>query len=165
MRCRNHPHRRPGKGEGADPHGKVPTVTEPVMRFGELLRSLRVAAGFTQESLAEVTGLSSRGISDLERGINLSARRDTAELLADALKLSGTARTSFESAARGDRIADAATELAPGVHEHPIADTTPRLPPDPRLFTGRESDLERLLAAVSADGGVVGIYEIGRAHV
>ncbi len=36
--------------------------------FGELLRQHRRAAGLTQEALAERTGLSIRGLSDLERG-------------------------------------------------------------------------------------------------
>ena len=36
--------------------------------FGDLLRRYRTAAGLTQEELAERAGLSTRGISDLERG-------------------------------------------------------------------------------------------------
>ena len=35
--------------------------------FGDLLRGYRVAAGVTQEELAERAGLSVRAISDLER--------------------------------------------------------------------------------------------------
>jgi hypothetical protein len=45
--------------------------------------------------------VSSRSISDLERGINLTARKETARLLADALGLTGTNRTEFEAVARG----------------------------------------------------------------
>jgi transcriptional regulator with XRE-family HTH domain len=33
--------------------------------FGKLLRGLRVDAGFTQEELAETSGISARSISDL----------------------------------------------------------------------------------------------------
>ena len=36
--------------------------------FAALLRDHRLVAGLTQEELAERTGLSRRGISDLERG-------------------------------------------------------------------------------------------------
>src|SRR3954453_13561250 len=36
--------------------------------FGGLLRRYRVAAGLTQEELAERAGVSARGVSDLERG-------------------------------------------------------------------------------------------------
>jgi transcriptional regulator with XRE-family HTH domain len=69
--------------------------------FGHLLRSLRTTAGLTQEELAETARVSYRSISDLERGVNRSARRDTAQLLADALGLSGDDRARFEAAARG----------------------------------------------------------------
>jgi DNA-binding XRE family transcriptional regulator len=37
------------------------------VRFGEVLRRYRVAAGLTQEALAERAAMSARGISDLER--------------------------------------------------------------------------------------------------
>ena len=55
--------------------------------FGGLLRQLRAQAGLTQEELAEAAGLSPRSVSDLERGINRTARKDTAQLLAAALSL------------------------------------------------------------------------------
>ena len=75
--------------------------------FGALLRQLRVEAGLTQEELAEAARLSPRSVSDLERGIHPTARKDTARLLADALGLAGPARTAFEAAARGRAPADA----------------------------------------------------------
>ncbi len=47
-------------------------------------------------------GLQPRGQStDLERGINLTARKDAARLLADALGPSGGAQAEFEATARG----------------------------------------------------------------
>src|SRR5918997_6366331 len=49
----------------------------PQLRFGDLLRRLRVARGLTQEQLAERTGLSVRGISDLERGVRNVPYRET----------------------------------------------------------------------------------------
>jgi transcriptional regulator with XRE-family HTH domain len=69
--------------------------------FAGLLRKLRVEARLTQEELAEKASLSSRSISDLERGISRTARRETARLLADALAIGGSARTAFIAAARG----------------------------------------------------------------
>ena len=69
--------------------------------FGDLVRQLRAEAGLTQEELAEAAGLSPRSVSDLERGIHRTARRDTAELLAGALGLAGPARLLFVAAARG----------------------------------------------------------------
>jgi len=66
-----------------------------------LLRQLRAKAGLTQEELAEAAGLSTRSVSDLERGIHRTAHKDTAGLLADALGLAGLARDLFVAAARG----------------------------------------------------------------
>ena len=69
--------------------------------FGALLRRLRQGARLTQEELAERAGVSVRGISDLERGVNRTARRETSCFLADALGLSGETRFAFLDAARG----------------------------------------------------------------
>ena len=62
---------------------------QPGLSFAALLRRLRAEAGLTQEELAEAASLSPRSVSDLERGINRTARKDTALLLADALGLAG----------------------------------------------------------------------------
>src|SRR3954462_1293975 len=67
--------------------------------FADLLRQHRLAAGLTQEELAERAGTSARGISDLERGARSHPHRETVRLLADALGLSGGARTAFVRAA------------------------------------------------------------------
>ncbi|MGH3164271.1 MAG: ATP-binding protein, partial [Trebonia sp.] len=74
---------------------------QPAVGFAELLRRRRAESMLTQEELAEAAGVSTRTISDLERGINMTARKATAELLADALRLSGDARERFVAAARG----------------------------------------------------------------
>src|SRR6516225_9580616 len=74
---------------------------QPALGFAGLLRQLRAEAGLTQEELAEAAGLSPRSVSDLERGINRTARKDTAVLLSGALDLAGPARALFVAAARG----------------------------------------------------------------
>jgi transcriptional regulator with XRE-family HTH domain len=74
---------------------------QPALSFAALLRQLRAEAKLTQEELAEAASLSPRSVSDLERGINRTARKDTAVLLADALGLAGLVRTLFVAAARG----------------------------------------------------------------
>ena len=71
--------------------------------FGKLLRQLRTEAGLTQEELAEAATLSPRSVSDLERGVNATARKETARLLADALGLAGRQRAQFEATAAGAR--------------------------------------------------------------
>ncbi|HEY6491689.1 MAG TPA: AAA family ATPase [Trebonia sp.] len=80
---------------------------QPVGGFGEMLQRLRVRAGMTQEELAGIAELSPRTVSDLERGINRTARRDTAELLARALGLTGHELAQFLAVARGRPAAGA----------------------------------------------------------
>lgn len=55
--------------------------------FGELLRRYRVAAGLSQEALAEQARLSARAISELERGTRRVPRYDTIGLLMADLHL------------------------------------------------------------------------------
>jgi transcriptional regulator with XRE-family HTH domain len=74
---------------------------QPALGFGGLLRQLRAEARLTQEELAELAGVSHRSVSDLERGVNRTARKETAELLAGAFGLAGTMSELFVSAARG----------------------------------------------------------------
>ena len=68
--------------------------------FATVLRQYRRAAGLTQEELAERARLSVRGITDLERGARRSPRKETVQLLADALQLAAADRQFFEAAAR-----------------------------------------------------------------
>ncbi len=68
--------------------------------FGELLRQRRLAAGLTQEALAERAGVSAKAISDLERAPDRTPRLDTVGLLADALNLSPGQRADLLAAAR-----------------------------------------------------------------
>ena len=75
-------------------------MAEPPAGFAGVLRGLRAVAGPTQEELAEATGVSPRTISDLERGLATTPHKDTVRLLADALRLGGSARVEFEAAAR-----------------------------------------------------------------
>jgi tetratricopeptide (TPR) repeat protein/transcriptional regulator with XRE-family HTH domain len=132
------------------------------LSFAELLRRLRTDAGFTQEELAEAAGVSPRSISDLERGIHQTARKDTARLLADALNLAGTARAGFEAAALGRRPNEAeGVPGPPGALTRSVAATTPTLPHDIRSFTGRQPELAQLIRAAEANSGVVEIYAIG----
>ncbi len=123
--------------------------------FAGLLRQLRTDAGLTQEELAEAAGVSSRSVSDLERGVNLTARKDTARLLADALRLTGTARAEFEAVARGRPVPGGAGSGEAGVA------ATRTLPRDIASFTGRQQQLQELIDAAAGAAGVVGIHAIG----
>src|SRR6185312_7435279 len=87
---------------GADHNRRSPATmtTSTEIRFGELLRHHRIAAGLTQDELAERASLSTRGISDLERGARGLPRKDTLEVLLQALDLSPPDRAAFVTAAR-----------------------------------------------------------------
>jgi tetratricopeptide (TPR) repeat protein/transcriptional regulator with XRE-family HTH domain len=140
-------------------------VAEPGLAFAGLLRQLRAEARLTQEELAEAASVSPRSVSDLERGINRTAHKDTALLLADALSLAGPVRDLFVAAARGKvpaaEVLAARQGAAPGAF---AAAATRALPRDITAFTGRQAELTQLLgtlAAAAANGGVVGIHAIG----
>src|SRR6516162_3468920 len=72
--------------------------------FADLLKHCRVAAGLTQEELAERAHLSRNAISALERGARLSPRKDTVALLASALALSEQDHAMLLAAARLRRL-------------------------------------------------------------
>ena len=116
-----------------------------MMAFGQLLRRSRTSAGLSQQELAQAAALSTRTVSDLERGINLTARNQTARLLADALGLTGPDRAEFLAAAGG-------RDLGAGV-----AAASRALPRDIASFTGRAGELAQL----EAGAGAGGIWVIG----
>jgi transcriptional regulator with XRE-family HTH domain len=67
-------------------------ATQSAATFGDLLRRYRLAAGLTQEELAEKAQVSPRAISDLERGLRSCPWRETIHLLAEALTLAPAER-------------------------------------------------------------------------
>jgi tetratricopeptide (TPR) repeat protein/transcriptional regulator with XRE-family HTH domain len=75
--------------------GKGAAVT-----FGGLLRYYRLAAGLTQEALAERAGISERAVRDFERGTGRLPRYETLQLLLAALRLSAQERAMFAVAAQ-----------------------------------------------------------------
>jgi predicted ATPase/DNA-binding XRE family transcriptional regulator len=122
-----------------------PVAEQDAPGFGGLLRQLRADAGLTQEELAEAAGLSPRSVSDLERGINLTARKDTARLLADALGLAEPRRGLFEAAARGRATAAAALAA------HGSLITRPNnLPAQLARFIGRDRELSEIRVLVES---------------
>jgi transcriptional regulator with XRE-family HTH domain len=113
-----------------------------------VLRGHRRAARFTLEQLAEVSGVSVRTLSDMERGRSKGPQQRTVTALADALVLDGDARKQFVELARDGRLRDHWSRPA-GVCE------LPRLVDD---FTGRAAELawiRELAFAESPPGGAV----------
>ncbi|MEU1055312.1 tetratricopeptide repeat protein [Streptomyces sp. NPDC005876] len=106
--------------------------------FGAVLRELRLAASLTIEGLAEASGVSVRGIGDLERGRRTAPRRRTVAALARGLRLSEAGRRRLLGAARAGR-SDGYTPV--GVQ------AVPRGVPD---FVGRERELARFAGLAAA---------------
>jgi tetratricopeptide (TPR) repeat protein/transcriptional regulator with XRE-family HTH domain len=119
----------------------------PAPNFGAVLRRLRIAAGLSQEVLAERARLSAKAISALECGARLAPYRTTVASLAAALGLSAAERGELE-AARGRR------ERGVVSHGMPLQPTSAldrtgaffATFPSPRnpYFTGREDLLQQV---------------------
>src|SRR5215469_141948 len=81
--------------------------------FAVVLKQLRTAHGMTQEELAERSGASVRSISDLERGISRFPRKDTVQLLADALMLSPDESAQLLALARAPKASLPSSTTSP----------------------------------------------------
>ena len=106
--------------------------------FAELLRRYRRSAGLTQEELAERATISTRAVSDIERGINQRPQRETVRLLADALGIAEPDRTPFESAARRSK------RPAPALS--PVTRAPTNLPVRLLPLIGRDADVASVCA-------------------
>src|SRR5580693_7366097 len=148
---------------GSGPAEGIATMAQQTaLGFAGLLRQLRTEAKLTQEELARAAGLSPRSVSDLERGVNRTAHKDTAELLAGALGLAEPARAVFVAAARGRapaadvltavrRAADAAASDGPAASGDlvwsgcPYLGLVPFEERDARVFYGRGELADQLV--------------------
>ena len=97
--------------------------------FGAQLKALREAAGFTQDELATIAGLSIHAVSALERGERRRPHVETVRALSAALDLTGATRDGFQGSAR-----------APVVDEAGGA----TLPLPPTILLGRDADMQSL---------------------
>jgi tetratricopeptide (TPR) repeat protein len=141
-------------------------LTDKSQAFGDLLRRHRVLAGMSQEELAERARLSARAISDLERGVKRTPRRDTVQLLVEALGLSEEARAAFVTAARepaARRASKHRGQLQGALEDAPMyprgsgLPTATQVPPPAGGFLGaipenpligREEEFSTILAAI-----------------
>ena len=105
----------------------------PIRPFGTQLKALREAAGFTQEELATIAGLSVHAVSALERGERRRPHPETVRALSAALDLTGPTRDALVASAR-----------APA-HGSTVARTGGvSLPLSPTLLLGRDGDVQML---------------------
>jgi predicted ATPase/DNA-binding XRE family transcriptional regulator len=125
--------------------------------FATLLREYRLAAGLTQEDLADRSRMSVSAIGTLERGTHNAPQRHTVELLATALQLSPEARAELESVAARGRARKQRSKEAEGSGGHAARG----LPLYLTSFVGRETELadargtlrEHRLLTVTGAGG------------
>ncbi len=111
-------------------------------QFGSLLKRYRLAAGLTQEGLAERAGISARAVSDLERDGSRTPRPDTLELLVQALGLQAMARADLIAAAHPEVRTSSTPIVVP--HAAPASPSMLPLPPSPLI--GRDKDLATVTA-------------------
>jgi predicted ATPase/DNA-binding XRE family transcriptional regulator len=97
------------------------------------LKALREAAGFTQEELATIAGLSVHAVSSLERGHRRRPHVETVRALSAALDLTGATRDALIGSARAPAIDTAVDELS-GLP----------LPMAPTVLIGRDADVKTL---------------------
>ncbi len=116
--------------------------------FGALLRRHRLAAGLTQEALAECAGVSAKAVSELERDPFRTPRLETVTLLADALRLDPDERARLLAAARPDH--------SPITLSLPSRDVPLHMPRQLTMLFGRDGVVEAVAElvrrGVDADG-------------
>jgi predicted ATPase/DNA-binding XRE family transcriptional regulator len=101
--------------------------------FGAQLKALRETAGFTQEELATIAGLSVHAVSALERGERRRPHVETVRALSAALDLAGPTRDAFLASARAAIHTTASDELS-----------RESLPLPLTALIGRDADVETL---------------------
>src|SRR5688572_10629542 len=121
--------------------------------FGAQLKALRDAAGYTQEELATIAGISVHGVSALERGERRRPHVETVRALSAALDLSGPTRDALMASARPPAPASAIDELS---HVPLPVPLTPLLGRDTDLVALRDllADPAARLITLVGPGGV-----------
>jgi predicted ATPase/transcriptional regulator with XRE-family HTH domain len=102
---------------------------------GELLKQYRVAAGLTQEELAERAQVSVRAIGALEQGVRRTPHTDTLHLLADALNLGDDDQALLIEAVRASRRGAMGASPMARARAHPKGFPVPLTP-----LIGRERE-------------------------
>lgn len=108
--------------------------------FGDRLKHYRRAAGFTQEALADSSGVSVRTISDLERGLYMRPHRETVQRLVEAIGLSAEEQSALEHAI-GQRRRPCPSASSASVLRRPHRTIPNNLPDEPTPFIGRDHEV------------------------
>ncbi len=125
----------------------------PPGAFGAQLKTFREVAGYTQEELATIAGLSVHGVSALERGERRRPHVETVRALCAALDLTGAARDALLRSARAPADDASVDELGAGSLPLPLT-----------TLVGRDADVQTLqdwltdpairLVTITGPGGV-----------
>jgi DNA-binding XRE family transcriptional regulator len=132
----------------------VESSSVPVLSgaFADLLRRHRHAGRLTQETLADLAGVSARAVRAMERG--RTPRPSSVDLLATALGLTGTDRDEFAQAGTAQYWSGrtgAPPQPAPHRPAPPVSVPAPhQLPTDLPDFVGRTEELAAVEAALRA---------------
>lgn len=149
------PHRQPDSSAPAD-----------LPDFATVLRDCRVAAGLSQEALAELAGVTARSIRNIERGWVRRPRPETAALLGTALGLAGRRLDDFVAHAREQYWAQRKSPSDTGNVDRAtpaggtISSIPAQLPLDVRGFTGRLDEiaaLDEIVAPEVRDAATVSV--------
>jgi transcriptional regulator with XRE-family HTH domain/tetratricopeptide (TPR) repeat protein len=100
--------------------------------FGQLLKRYRIAAGLTQEALAERSGLAVRSLSDLERDVRRLPHPDTIQRVVAALRLSAQDQATLTAAVHRGRTPASTSPT----EDRPVSTLTP--------FVGRADAMNRV---------------------
>src|SRR5215207_7219331 len=139
---------------------------DPPGSFGPHLKTLRQAAGYTQDELATIAGLSVHGVSALERGERRHPHVETVRALCAALDLTGAARDALVRSARAPADRAPSNDLGAGSLPLPL---TTLLGRDAEMQTLREwlADPAIRLITLTGPGGAGKTrlaLELGHAH-
>jgi transcriptional regulator with XRE-family HTH domain/tetratricopeptide (TPR) repeat protein len=123
---------------------KVPVWDASDMRpprtLSQLVRHHRLGADLTLEALSEVSGISARTISDIERGVSSAPQSRTVAALAAALGLGEHDREEFLRAARSRKRAKEVIARTLAGSPHRVLD-----------FSGREYEIAAVLDFLAVD--------------
>ncbi len=131
-------------------------MADDITAFATRLLACRLSARLSQEELAARADLTTRAISNLERGRTRWPHSDSVHRLADALGLCGAAREQFVASAVRRLARDSAGSVAAAPEDRPLlvaGGLVPRqLPGAVRQFVGRENELAALSHILSGVG-------------
>jgi predicted transcriptional regulator len=139
-------------------HARSPGPPEPI---GPMVRRLRHRADLTLERLSQLSGISDRALSDIERGVARGPQHRTVLAISRALDLSDPDRAALFEAARAGRCPSPSSVSRSGNRHFDRADA---LQPDPHPFAAPDQGHQRVLAGGAAQDETGPVIDVDRSH-